>query len=193
MNIIATAILAAGLALPAAAEPLSSFDVAEDLSRFVFAAEPAHEDGMPAYGTAFITQGYIYPAGTLDGGIEGTLKDGSPAFPGQVIGTWTCDGYLVGDGMHTTTGDIVISRQIFQFETGDILVSHGAELADPNVAVTRAVTGGTGEYADVGPAVTQVMLGMSDGYGVRLQVTLGENRRQAALDGAADLRLAAGD
>jgi hypothetical protein len=28
---------------------------------------------MPAYGNAFITQGYIYPAGTLEGGVEGTL------------------------------------------------------------------------------------------------------------------------
>ena len=70
--------------------PLQGFDVAEDLSRFVYAAAPVFDDNMPAYGNAFITQGYVYPAGTLDGGVEGTLKDGSPAFPDKVIGTWTC-------------------------------------------------------------------------------------------------------
>ena len=43
-----------------------AFDVAEDMTRFVFAEQPVHEDGMPAYGNPFITQGYIYPAGTLE-------------------------------------------------------------------------------------------------------------------------------
>lgn len=175
MKLVAIAALATAFALPAAAEPLKAFDVAEDLSRFVFPPNaPMHEDGMPDYGTPFITQGYIYPAGTLDGGVEGTLEDGSPAFPDLVIGVWTCDGYLVGDGMHTETGDLVISRQIYQFESGDILVSHGSELVDAGVPVTRAITGGTGDYVDVGAEITQVMLGMTDGYGVRLQIALGD-------------------
>lgn len=181
MKLIATAILAGGLALPAAAEQLQSFDVAEDLSRFVMTGDHAHEDGSPAYGTPFITQGYIYPAGTLDGGVEGTLEDGSPAFPDLVIGVWTCDGYLVGDGMKTVTGDIVITRQIYQFEGGDVLISQGSELADLDIPVTRAITGGTGDYADAGPALTQVLLGMSDGYGVRLQIDLGTESRHASL------------
>ena len=178
-------ILIAGFALPASAEQLHSFDVAEDLSRFVVASEPAHDDGSPAYGAPFITQGYIYPAGTLDGDIEGTLADGSPAFPDKVIGVWTCDGYLIGDGMKTLTGDIVITRQIYQFEDGGILISQGTELVDVGVPVTRAITGGTGDYADAGPALTQVLLGMTDGYGVRLQVDLGAEARQALIDGTA--------
>ena len=95
-----------------AGEPLAAFDVAEDMSRFVFAAAPVFDDGMPAYGNAFITQGYIYPAGTLDGGVEGTLPNGEPAFPDLVIGEWTCNGYFVGDGMRTETGAIVMTRQI---------------------------------------------------------------------------------
>lgn len=66
---------------------------------------------MPAYGNAFITQGYIYPAGTLDGRVERTLANGDPAFPDLVIGEWTCDGYFVADGMRTETGAIVITRQ----------------------------------------------------------------------------------
>lgn len=161
-----------GLPLSADADPLKAFDVAEDLSRFVYADAPVFDDGMPAYGNAFITQGYIYPAGTLDGGVEGTLQNGDPAFPDLVIGEWTCDGYFVGDGMRTTTGAMVMTRQIYRFDDGDLLISHGAELADPGVSVVRAVTGGTGDYADAPSAIEQVMLGMSDGYGVRLQIAL---------------------
>ena len=155
---------------------LKAFDVAEDLSRFVFAEAPVFDDGMPAYGNPFITQGYVYPAGTLDGGVEGTLADGSPAFPDKVIGIWTCDGYLVGDGMRTETGTIVITRQIIQFNDGDLLITQGPELADVDVSVTRAVTGGTGDYADAPAEIRQILLGMSDGYGVRLQIELGQQQ-----------------
>ena len=131
---------------------------------------------MPAYGNAFVTQGYIYPAGTLDGGVEGTLADGSPAFPDKVIGAWTCDGYFVGDGMRTRTGTFVISRQVFQFFDSGLLITQGPEVVDPGAPVSRAVTGGTGDYADVGPELTQVMLGMTDGYGARLQMQIGDTQ-----------------
>ncbi len=169
-------LLAAAMsAIPLAAtaeEPLVAFDVAEDLSRFVFADAPVFDDGMPAYGNAFVTQGYIYPQGTLDGGVEGTLPNGAPAFPELVIGEWTCDGYFVGDGMRTETGAIVMTRQVYHFENGDLLVSHGPELVDVDVTVTRAVTGGTGDYANAPAELDQVLLGMTDGYGVRLQIQL---------------------
>ena len=142
---------AALLTLPitALAEAPDAFDVAEDITRFSFAASPVFDDGMPAYGNAFVTQGYIYPAGTLSDGAEGANPDGSPAFPDLVIGTWTCDGYFVGDGMRTETGAIVITRQVHHFNTGEILVSHGPELVDAGVSLERAVTGGTGNLADV--------------------------------------------
>ena len=94
----------------------SAFAVAEDLSRFVYDGSPVFEDGMPAYGNAFVTQGYVYPAGTLDGGVEGTTPDGSPAFHDKVIGTWTCDGYYVGDGFRIQTGTVVITRQVIVFD-----------------------------------------------------------------------------
>jgi hypothetical protein len=173
-------ILAAALSGPAAADGLTRFDVAEDLSRFVYAETQRFDDGMPAYGNAFVTQGYIYPAGTLDGGVEGTLADGTPAFPDKVLGTWTCDGYFVGDGMRTETGTIVITRQVYQFEGGDLLIAQGPEIVEIGVPVDRAVTGGTGDYADAGPVLTQVLLGMTDGYGVRLQLSLSDGR-QASL------------
>ena len=75
--------------------------------------------------------------------------------------------------MRTETGAMVITRQIYRFENGDLLISHGPELADPGVSVTRAVTGGTGNYAEAPAEIEQVMLGMSDGYGVRLQIEFG--------------------
>ncbi len=157
-----------------------SFDVAEDLTRFVFAPEPVFEDGMPAYGNAFITQGYIYEDGTLDGGAEGTLADGSPAFPDKVIGRWTCDGFFVGDGARTTTGAMVITRQVFEFDNGDILINQGTELNDIDVAAPRVITGGTGAYANVGSEMNQTLLGMTDGYGVRLSIEIPGERRADA-------------
>lgn len=168
----AIALLAATSTNAVAGDTPMSFDVAEDMSRFVFASAPVFDDGMPAYGNAFITQGYIYQDGTLDSGVEGTLPDGSPAFPDKVIGRWTCDGYFVGDGMRTQTGAVVITRQVFEFDNGDILINQGVELADVNVKAPRAITGGTGAFAGMSGEMTQVLLGMSDGYGVRLLIDI---------------------
>ena len=164
------ALLAATSVQAIASDTPMSFDVAEDMSRFVFAPAPVFDDGMPAYGNAFITQGYIYADGTLDSGVEGTLPDGSPAFPDKVIGRWTCDGYFVGDGMRTQTGAVVITRQVFEFDNGDILINQGTELVDVNVKAPRVITGGTGAFAGLSGEMTQVLLGMSDGYGVRLLI-----------------------
>ncbi|MFD3189180.1 hypothetical protein ACFMPD_02760 [Sedimentitalea sp. HM32M-2] len=166
----AIALLAATSVQAIAGDTPMSFDVAEDMSRFVFAPAPVFDDGMPAYGNAFITQGYIYEDGTLDSGVEGTLPDGSPAFPDKVIGRWTCDGYFVSDGMRTQTGAIVITRQVFEFDNGDILINQGTELVDVNVKAPRVITGGTGAFAGMSGEMTQVLLGMSDGYGVRLLI-----------------------
>ncbi len=178
-TLCALAILAT---LPAyAGDAPMSFDVAEDITRFVFADKPVFDDGMPAYGNAFITQGYIYEDGTLDGGAEGTLADGSPAFPSKVIGTWTCDGYFVGDGARTATGAMVITRQVFEFANGDILINQGAELADINVKAPRVITGGTGSYSGLTGEMSQTLLGMTDGYGVRLLIDV-KSEKHAALD-----------
>lgn len=171
-------------AIPVAAMadgPLSAFDVAEDLSRFVYDEAPVFEDGMPAYGNAFVTQGYVYPAGTLDGDVEGTKPDGSSAFPDAVIGTWTCDGYYVGDGFRTAAGTVVITRQVIVFDDGDILITQGPELAETGIAIVRAVTGATGEYVHAPAEIHQTLLGMSDGYGVRLQMQFPEETAQNKL------------
>jgi hypothetical protein len=184
MKLTNVALVALTAFLPTAAiagGALPAFDVSEDLSRFVYAEAPVFDDGMPAYGNAFVTQGYVYPAGTLDGGAEGTLADGSPAFPDKVIGTWTCDGYYVGDGFRTQTGTVVITRQVVVFDDGDMIITQGPELAETDVAITRAVTGGTGNYADAPVEIRQTLLGMTDGYGVRLQIEFADEVARSAV------------
>lgn len=146
------------------------FDVAEDGTRFVFAEQPVHDDGMPAYGNAFVTQGYIYPEGTLDG-TNGVLSDGSPEFPDQVLGTWTCRGWFIGDGAHTTTGAWVVTTQIYGFADA-ILVTDGYELADIDVPGERAITGGTGAYASVSGEGEQFLLGFNATEGANLRISL---------------------
>ena len=149
-------------------------DVAEDGSSFVFDPSLTFEDGMPAYGSSFVTNGYIYPEGTLNGS-NGVLEDGSPEFPDLVLGEWTCFGSFVGDGMYTESGAMVITNQVFSFYGDDgqsTIVSTGFELADIDVAVDRAITGGTGLYNGFSGTQTQSLLGFTDYMGVNLRVEL---------------------
>lgn len=156
-----------------------SFDIAEDMTRFVFdGSNVFEEDGLPTYGSTFITQGYIYPAGTLNG-TNGVLADGSPEFPELVIGEWTCRGWMVGEGAHTTTGAMVVTTQIYSF--GDVLgaetiVTDGFELVDAGIAIERAITGGTGKYAGVEGSMQQTFLGLnaSEGFNLSVEFTLAQ-------------------
>ncbi len=151
------------------------FDVAEDMTRFVFDKNVVHEDGMPKHGSSFITQGYIYQYGTLKNGQDGVNKDGTPKYPEKVLGEWTCRGYFVGKGAHTTTGPMVITTQIYNFGTQlgtDMLVSEGYELADIGIAIQRAITGGTGKYNSASGEATQTFLGFNATEGVSLRYEL---------------------
>ena len=168
--------LAPGLAQ---AEIPAAFDVIEDHTRFAFQAAPVHDSGMPAYGNPFVTQGYIYPAGTLDGS-DGILADGSPEFPDLVIGTWTCSGFFVGDGGETRTGAWVVTHQVHEFEDG-MLVTHGPELVDEGVRIERAVTGGTGDLKDFDGRVFQTAHGMGTHTGVILTFEVEAAARKAGL------------
>lgn len=155
------------------------FDVAENATRFVFDPDLLHDDGLPAYGAWFVTQGYIYPADTLDE-TNGVNPDGSPEFPDQVLGQWLCRGVFIGDGARTTSGSWVVTTQTYNF--GDVdgqatLVSDGHELADVGVAIDRAVIGGTGPFAGAGGTATQSLLGFNVVEGVNLEFEL-------ALEGA---------
>jgi hypothetical protein len=157
--------------LPTAADDrLLRFDVAEDATRFIAAKEPAHEDGMPTHGASFISQGYIYPAGTLTE-TNGVNADGSPEFPDQVIGQWTCRGWFVGEGMHTTSGPWVVTTQLYNFGDTfgtDTLVSEGYEIADVGKVITRAISGGTGDHLGAQGQLSQTLLGFNASEGVNL-------------------------
>lgn len=156
------------------------FDVAEDAERFVFDEAPVFaSDGFPAYGNPFVTRGYIYPHGFLDG-REGVLASGEPAYPSEVIGVWTCRGVFIGDGAHTTTGPWVMTTQHYDFfeepgwqpgkyDTSANLISEGYEIADVGVRFKRAVTGGTGDFRHARGEVVQELLGFNDLMGVRLR------------------------
>lgn len=155
---------------------VETIEIAEDGNRFLFDDAPVFDDGMPAGGNAFVTQGYIYEPGTLaDGG--GVNPDGSPTHPEAVIGTWTCEGFLIGDGAHAESGAWVVTTQIFDFEDfdgQDTVVTHGIELADIGVEVNRAIVGGTGEHAGASGVQSQTLEGFNDSMGVNLTVTLHE-------------------
>ena len=149
-------------------------DVAEDGARFVFDPSITHEDGMPAYGTSFVTEGYIYPEGTLNGS-NGILEDGSPEFPELVLGEWTCFGAFVGEGMYTESGNLVITNQIFSFygeDSTSTIISTGFELIDIDVPVERAITGGTGMYNGFAGTQTQELLGFTEYMGVNLRIEI---------------------
>ena len=175
--------LAAGLATQSAAEALSAFDVAEDHTRFVFADQPVHDSGMPAHGNPFVTQGYIYPAGTLAGNATGVLADGSPAYPDKVLGTWTCDGWFVGEGGDATSGVWLISRQVMHFNTGAVVITQGTEIADVNIPNLRPITGATGDYAGIEGAMSQTLLGFTEFMGVNVSFEMPVGEDSAFLEG----------
>lgn len=141
------------------------FDVAENGKVFVVDNQPTFPDGQPTRGTTYISQGYIYPVGTLSADHDGVNADGSPEFPDQVVGQWSCYGWYVGEGAHTTTGPWIISTQLYNFGAGwgeASLVSDGYLLADVGLEVTRAVTGGTGPFAALRGELLTTNLGFNE-------------------------------
>ena len=123
-------------------------DIVENPRKFSFDETPVFKDGLPAYGGEFVTQGFIYPKGTLEMG-NGVDAEGNPEFPDQVIGTWFCRGWHIGDGAHTLTGPVVITHQLFNFGEkfgAQSVTTDGIELADEGEPIKRAITGGTGRF-----------------------------------------------
>ncbi len=149
------------------------FEMAENISRFAFDETKSFDDGMPAHGSTFITQGYLYPKGTLNG-TNGVLPDGSPEFPDKVLGEWSCRGWFVGDAAHVTEGAMAITTQIYQFgeEYGNLmLISEGYEVFNGK-PFQRAITGGTGPYHNARGTVTQSILGMTEEMAMSYSFTL---------------------
>ena len=164
-------------------------DIAEDGTRFVIDEAPVFDDGFPAHGNAFITQGYIYPAGTLTDS-NGVNPDGTPEFPDEVIGEWSCSGYFIGEGAHATEGAWVYTTQLFAFgddpETGaETLVVTGYEGAEVGARSTGAITGGTGTYATASGEAAQELIGINNPelptMGINKTVELEIERREHRL------------
>lgn len=154
-------------------EPVT-FEITENATQFAFDEAPVFDDGMPAYGNPFVTQGYIYKAGTLDDG-GGVNPDGSPTHPEAVIGTWICEGVLIGDGARTVSGPWVISTQVYDFDAFDgfdAVITHGVETPTVGEPVERAVIGGTGPHAGAEGRQLQILEGFNGSGGVNLTVTL---------------------
>jgi hypothetical protein len=150
------------------------FDVSENAKRFVFDETPLHADGTPAYGNEFVTEGYIYPEGTLSN-TNGVKEDGSPEFPNKVIGRWTCRGWHVGEGAKTVTGPWVVTHQYF--DLGPVpgqssLTTDGLELVDIDKPVLRAIIGGTGAFAQARGEARQTMIGFNQLNGVNLRLEI---------------------
>jgi hypothetical protein len=82
---------------------------------------------------------------------------------------------MINDAGHAK-GDVwVFSTQFFQFGSkpgAETLVSQGYELADVGVAISRAITGGTGKYREARGESEQTMLGLNTSEGVNLHVKL---------------------
>jgi hypothetical protein len=149
---------------------LLEIEVAEDVTAVVFDEAPVYDDGWPAHGNPFITMGYIYPKGTLDG-TNGVLYDGEgnpyPEFD-SVLGTWICYGRAIGEAGHAATGPWAVSTQIFQFDEvygNATLVTSGVETMEVGAPVVRAVTGGTGAFLAARGEATQALLGMHEETG----------------------------
>ncbi len=180
-HIAGAAIAAIGVAATSAASDgggesaaPESIEIAEDAARFAFDEAPVFDDGMPGYGNQFATHGFIYEPGTLALG-GGVKPDGSATHPDRVLGTWICEGVLLGDGAHTKTGPWVASTQIYDFgdfDGDDIVITHGVETPEIGSPVDRAVVGGTGEHAGAAGIQSQVLEGFSTSGGVKLSVTL---------------------
>ena len=155
-------------------------EVAEYGSRFFPDSSMADEDGNPTRGAWFVTEGYIYEAGTLtctDGACNGVVYDEagvpSPEFPDAVLGTWHCAGTHLEDAavMGEFVGPVALTTQVYDFgENGvDSIMTSGYESANVGVEYQRAVIGGTGMYAGAS--------------GVQVQSTIGFNNADLVIDG----------
>jgi hypothetical protein len=102
-----------------------------------------------------------------DWSVFTVMPDGTPEFPDLVMRSWICW------GMHTTTGLVVATTQIFDLgnNLGDeTIFSIGFEYADMNLPFTRAVTGGSGAYRAARGEQQQNFIGWNDSIGVMLEV-----------------------
>jgi len=141
-----------------------TIDVAEDMDKYVEHRTAAGEE--PVRGSQFVTEGNIYPVGTISG--NGDQFD--PNMAGS-HGTWFCKGvFLVKGSEFDKSPRAVLSDQIYLLPNDrHSIATTGAE---GNGTAIRAVTGGTGAYAGYVGEQRQEFLGFNKTGGVNLRVTI---------------------
>ena len=78
---------------------------------------------------------------------------------------WTCYGTFTEVALPASTGPLLISTQLYDLGDSpgaDTVVTSGWELADVGVAVSRAITGGTGKHGGATGIQTQTLLGYNN-------------------------------
>jgi hypothetical protein len=152
---------------PRKSEPVAlTVDVAEDLAGKFVPTFVKPEHSQPERGSFFVTEGRVFPAGTIQG-------DGSGFHPSQSghIGVWICRGtHLVAASQIPAASWWVSSAQLFVLgrQGKEQLASDGIE---GKGTVTRIVTGGAGNFAGWTGEQTQTFLGFNPTGGVNLRVT----------------------
>ena len=141
-------------------------DVAEDLAGKFVPTFVKPEHTQPERGSFFVTEGRVFPAGTIQG--DGAGFD--PNSRGHV-GVWICRGtHLVAASEIPDAGWWVSSAQLFVLgrQGKEQLTTEGIEGRD---TITRIVTGGAGNYAGWVGEQRQTFLGFNATGGVNLRVT----------------------
>jgi hypothetical protein len=141
-------------------------DVAEDLAGKFVPTFVKPEHTQPERGSFFITEGRVFPAGTIDG--DGATFD--PDRSGH-IGIWICRGtHLVAANEIPAAPLWVSSAQLFVLgrQGKEQLATEGVEGGG---TITRIVTGGAGNYAGWVGEQRQTFLGFNPTGGVNLRVT----------------------
>lgn len=143
-----------------------TFDVAEDMNKYLEHRTAAGVEPMP--GSQFVTQGNIYPAGTIPGkGDAGATFD--PNQPGA-RGSWYCKGVFLVRGSEFDKSPLAVySDQIYELRSGNAIATTGLE---GNGTSVRPVTGGAGNYAGYTGEQRQQFLGFNKSGGVNLRVTI---------------------
>jgi hypothetical protein len=141
-------------------------DVAEDMDLY---REPRVPIGAePLRGSFFITEGKIYPAGTIPS-VNGAAFN--PKTAAGAIGTWFCKGtFLVSGSVFDQSPMAVLSDQLYLLATDkQSIATTGTE---GNGVTVRPVVGGTGQFAGYTGEQTQEFLGFNATGGVNLRVTM---------------------
>ena len=141
-------------------------DVAEDLAGKFRATFVKPEHTQPERGSFFVTEGRIFPAGTIEG-------DGATFNPNRSghVGVWICRGtHLVAANEIPAAQWWVETTQLFVLgrQAKEQLTTEGLEGSG---TLTRIVTGGTGNFSGWIGEQHQTFLGFNPTGGVNLRVT----------------------